>query len=142
MMQREHDMWREVLSVDWPVKRRWVAERVQQVSPQRASTHSSFLWGLKPILCRALPIDTRVVIALTGPGGGTWTLDHTSMGPRVIEGASPWYDSRMQCPSDRFLDLLDADLDPADVLAQSDFEIDGDVGLLLRLRAAWIADCR
>ncbi len=142
MIDNTSDIWREVLSVDWPVRSERLRAALEggPVEAEPAASPAQILDRSLALLRRALPVDTRVVVVLSGEGGGAWTLDHTNVGPRVVRGEAPWFDSHLRCPVDRFLELLREDLDPAHILSAVDAELQGDVGLLLRLRAAWIAD--
>jgi len=138
MMQGQRDVWAEVLSVDWPI--RGLRTRSSLVPPPAVGGDASaaaILDASAEVVRKALPVDVRVVIELTGPGGGTWTLDRTAEGPRIVRGDAPWCDSRLRCPVARFSQILRSDTDPMALLARGEVQIEGDIGLLLRLRTAW-----
>lgn len=138
MMYEQRDVWAEVLSVDWPLRGLRAAGGTL-ASPSRVGLKqpSAILDQCAPIVGRALPIDVRVVIELLGPEGGVWTLDRTAQGPRVTRSDAPWCDSRLRCQTEHFLSLIQPDSDAMALLASGAVEVEGDVGLLLRLRAAW-----
>jgi putative sterol carrier protein len=84
----------------------------------------------------ALPEDVAVTFELVGPGGGTWTLTRTGRGVELREGRAAVVDTALRCPVSRFWDLVDGRVDPLRAFLHGEVELEGDVGLLLRLQGA------
>jgi len=83
-----------------------------------------------------LPDDVSVTFDLQGEGGGTWTVTRTS-GRTAVERAgvaSP--DCRIACTVGDFLELLEGVLDVRHAFLAGRLDVQGDVGLALRLRRA------
>jgi len=85
---------------------------------------------------RCLPDGVSVAFEITGPGGGAWTLARTDRGVEVQEGRALLVDSSLRCPVGRFFDLVDGRMDPRSAFLDRDVELEGDIGLLLRLQGA------
>ena len=91
-------------------------------------------------LVDALPDGVSVTFALTGPDGGSWTVErsHDGVGRVVLdEPARP--DCRLQCTVPDFQALLNGDLDPRTGFLEGRLDVEGDVGLVLRLHRCLVA---
>lgn len=77
--------------------------------------------------------DVRLCFALSGPGGGEWTLDSTD-GGEVRRGLRSPCDCHLACTADDFLRLVDGRLAPRDGFLEGRLMVEGDVGLILRLQ--------
>jgi putative sterol carrier protein len=81
-----------------------------------------------------LPDGVSVTFDLRGEGGGLWTVrrsgDHTS----VAAEEDPRADCRLECTVQDFRALIRGELDPRQGFVERRLRVEGDVGLVLRLR--------
>jgi putative sterol carrier protein len=84
----------------------------------------------------ALPDGVCVQFDLAGEGGGIWTVcrqgDHTAIDRRRSDRA----DCELACSVNDFRRLLRGELDPWQGFVEGRLRVEGDVGLVLRLRKA------
>jgi hypothetical protein len=85
------------------------------------------------LLARALPDGVAVTFEIRGQGGGTWTVSREGDGGEVRPGKVPRPDCRLSCSADDFRALLHGSLDPRGAFLDGRLEVQGDVGLVLRL---------
>jgi len=95
-----------------------------------------YLRDVAGVVARALPSDVLVTFELLGPGGGVWTLHTADDGVRVSEGRALWADSVLTCTLPRFVDLVKGQVDVQQAFFDGTVQVEGDVGLLLRLHKA------
>jgi putative sterol carrier protein len=86
-------------------------------------------------LRQVLPGDVRVSIVLSGEGGGAWTFD-TTTDTFVRRGEVTPVDCRVACTVSDFLSLISGNLSPRRGFMDGRIEVEGDVGLILRLQRA------
>jgi putative sterol carrier protein len=96
----------------------------------------AFFAGIGAEVATALPEDVQVTFELDGDGGGTWTVARTGKGVEIRPGRAAWADSVLACSVGRFVDLVTGRADPMEAFADGSLRIEGDLGLLLRLREA------
>lgn len=96
----------------------------------------AFFQSVGTTVAAILPEDVQVTFQLDGEGGGTWTVARTTDGVEVRPGPAIWADSVLACSVTRFVDLITGHADPEQAFAQGQLRIEGDLGLLLRLRQA------
>ena len=85
---------------------------------------------------RALPDGTAVTFELEGDGGGVWTLESAEDGITVVRQDHVAPDCRLRCSVDDFEALLRGSLDRDHAFFDGRLEVEGDVGLVLRLQRA------
>jgi hypothetical protein len=91
------------------------------------------LFGAQGLPEGTLPLDVQLVFELHGPGGGTWTLT-TPEGRTVLSpGGHARFDCRLRCLVSDLEDLLRGHLAPREGFLEGRLEVEGDVGLVLRL---------
>jgi len=81
----------------------------------------------------ALPDGVAVSFDLRGPGGGVWSVDRRGNYPRVIRDAVERPDCRLSCTVEDFHDLLNGRLSSTRGFMEGRLQVEGDVGLVLRL---------
>ena len=81
-----------------------------------------------------LPDGVAVTFDLVGDGGGTWTVERRKGQISVMRREVPNPDCRLQCSVQDFRALVGGDLDPRQGFLEGRFEVEGDVGLVLRLQ--------
>jgi hypothetical protein len=81
----------------------------------------------------AVPDGVAICFDLRGSGGGLWTVDRRGGYPRIRRKAVPRPDCRLQCTVDDFHDLLGGRLSTTRAFMEGRLEVQGDVGLILRL---------
>lgn len=83
----------------------------------------------------SLPDGVSVLFQILGDGGGTWIVTHEEghcevhSGPR--DGVRP--DCRLSCSTEDFQAILCGDLDPREGFLDGRLDLEGDVGLILKL---------
>jgi putative sterol carrier protein len=82
----------------------------------------------------ALPDGVSVAFELTGEGGGNWTVAREGSTTRVEPGSSAHPDCRLRCSVDDFRRLVNGELEPRRGFLEGRFSVEGDVGLVWRLR--------
>ena len=88
-------------------------------------------------LAEVLPVDVRVCIVLSGSGGGAWTVETTGV-PSVRRGDVQPADCRLSCTVVDFLALVEGRMAPRDGFLEGRLDVEGDVGLILRLQRALV----
>jgi putative sterol carrier protein len=81
-----------------------------------------------------LPDGVSVTFVLEGEGGGTWTVQRKGQQTEVTRAAHPYPDCRLACSVADFRALIRGELDPRQGFVERRLEVEGDVGLVLRLR--------
>ena len=81
-----------------------------------------------------LPDGVAVTFDLVGDGGGTWTVERRHGQTTVQRSEVPNPDCRLQCSVQDFRALVRGDLDPRAGFLEGRLEVEGDVGLVLRLQ--------
>ena len=101
---------------------------------------SSFFDRLPTRLVDALPVGVCVTFQLSGEQGGTWTVERAESGEgRVLAREPARPDCRLACSAMDFQALIQGSLDPREAFMEGRFEVEGDVGLVLRLHQCLVA---
>lgn len=87
----------------------------------------------EPVLLQSLPDGVSVTFDLQGEGGGIWTVIRSGEGCDVVRQAIPAPDCRLRCTVADFRALLHGELDARRGFMERRLEVEGDVGLVLRL---------
>lgn len=82
----------------------------------------------------SLPDGVSVVFDLHGEGGGTWTVTRRGDSTEIVRRGDPAPDCRLRCTVADFRALLRGELDPRRGFLERRLEVEGDVGLVLRLQ--------
>lgn len=82
-----------------------------------------------------LPGDVRICFVVSGPGGGTWTLESGADEP-VRRGEHGPLDCRLACTDADLLALVEGRMSPRRGFLDGLLSVEGDVGLILRLQRA------
>lgn len=80
-----------------------------------------------------LPDGSAVLFQIRGEGGGTWTVARRRGRLQVERGITTHPDCRLSCSARDFHALLRGELDPREGFLDGRLELEGDVGLVLRL---------
>lgn len=83
-----------------------------------------------------LPEGVAITFDLQGEGGGIWTLRREECGMTVARTEAAHSDCRLGCSVDDFRALLDGRLDSRRGFLEGRLDVEGDVGLVLRLERA------
>ena len=158
---REAHFTRVFLGIETPVEeslkettkfqnlRRSLLESVRSIQSRGIEVMAGFIVGFdsdpKDVFERQLParlqarpdvvgkIDTVYQFDISGPGGGTWTVDCTVPGGKVTAGASAPARCVVSAPDQDMLGILSGRLNPQMAYLSGKLEIDGDIGLALKL---------
>ncbi len=90
-------------------------------------------------LIDALPDGVSITFALSGDEGGTWTVERADGKARVLAQDMERPDCRLSCTAPDFQALLSGDLDPRAGFMDGRLDVEGDVGLVLRLHRCLVA---
>lgn len=82
----------------------------------------------------ALPDGVSVTFHLEGDGGGTWTVSRRGDTTRIDAYAADRPDCRLRCTVSDFRALILGELDPRRGFLEQRLRVEGDVGLVWRLR--------
>jgi putative sterol carrier protein len=82
----------------------------------------------------ALPDGVSVTFHLEGDGGGTWTVSRNGDQTRIDAHAFDHPDCRLRCTVADFRALIMGELDPKRGFLENRLHVEGDVGLVWRLR--------
>ena len=82
---------------------------------------------------RVLPDGVSVTFELRGEGGGTWTVSNKDGTAEVARRRDPHPDCLLRCDAADFHALLSGELAPREGFRDRRLDIEGDVGLVLRL---------
>lgn len=82
----------------------------------------------------SLPDGVSVTFDLLGEGGGVWTVTRRGASTEVLRRDAPAPDCRLRCTVADFRALLRGELDPRRGFLERRLEVEGDVGLVLRLQ--------
>lgn len=80
-----------------------------------------------------LPDGSAVLFQIHGEGGGTWTVSRRRGRLEVDHGITTHPDCRLSCSVEDFHAILRGELDPRQGFLAGRLEVEGDVGLILRL---------
>lgn len=83
-----------------------------------------------------LPDGVTITFDLHGDGGGVFTIRRTEKAVELLRIEATRPDCRLRCSVQDFLDLVDGHLDSRRGFLEGRFEVEGDVGLVLRLERA------
>lgn len=83
---------------------------------------------------QALPEGVSVTFELRGEGGGSWTVSRDQGRTAIQRGSVAIPDCRLRCSVADFRSLLRGELDARQGFLEGRFEVEGDVGLVLRLK--------
>ncbi|TVQ90082.1 MAG: hypothetical protein EA397_14115 [Deltaproteobacteria bacterium] len=97
----------------------------------------AFIEGLAELAGRSLPVGVRFILSLRGHEPMVWTVDAASTGAVVRRGDAPWFDGKLDCTADSLTSMLEGRACPMALLDGRQIHMEGDVGLWLRLCAAW-----
>jgi putative sterol carrier protein len=87
-------------------------------------------------LVESLPDGVSVTFDLRGEGGGLWTVSRAGDQAQVSREEQEHTDCRLTCSVDDFRALLMGNLHPMDGFVDGRLNVEGDVGLVLRLHRA------
>jgi len=71
---------------------------------------------------------------VSGPGGGTWTVDCTAPGGRVTAGGAPSAGCTVQVADTDLLGIIQGKVNPAMAFMTGKLRIQGDMGLAMKLQ--------
>jgi putative sterol carrier protein len=71
---------------------------------------------------------------ISGPGGGTWSVDCTQAGGKVAAGAAPAARCTVAATDQHFLDIVNGKLNPQMAFMSGKLKIQGDMGLAMKLQ--------
>lgn len=82
----------------------------------------------------SLPDGVSVTFDLRGDGGGMWTVIRSGDRTEIVRNAVSRPDCRLRCSAADFQALIRGDLDARQGFLERRLEVEGDVGLVLRLQ--------
>lgn len=71
---------------------------------------------------------------ISGPGGGTWGVDCTAPGGKVVEGAPSSPKCTVAATEQDFLNIVNGKLNPQMAFMSGKLKIQGDMGLAMKLQ--------
>ncbi len=71
---------------------------------------------------------------ISGPGGGTWTVDCTQPGGLITQGQGNAAKCMVACAEQDFLNIVNGKLNPQMAFMMGKLKIQGDMGLALKLQ--------
>ncbi len=71
---------------------------------------------------------------IAGPGGGTWSVDCTTPGGKVVGGPVPSAKCIVSATDQNFLDIVNGKLNPQMAFMSGKLKIQGDMGLAMKLQ--------
>lgn len=86
---------------------------------------------------RILPEDVVVAFHIKGPGGGHWQVTSRSDAVQPVDRAPK--DCEIYCSAEDFMAILDGSLSPQIAFDDGRLRVNGDIGLLLKLRRMFIS---
>lgn len=86
--------------------------------------------------CADLPDGVAVSFDLRGEGGGSWTVRRRGEGFQVLRSQVARPDCRLSCTVEDFQALLEGHLGSRRGFLEGRLQVEGDVGLILRLERA------
>lgn len=85
---------------------------------------------------RILPRDVVVAFHIDGPNGGHWQVASQSTAVMPVDLAPK--DCEIFCSAEDFMAILNGSLSPQDAFEEGRLQVNGDIGLLLKLRRMFI----
>jgi hypothetical protein len=71
---------------------------------------------------------------ISGPGGGTWSVDCTQAGGRIVPGPSASARCTVSATDQSFLDIVNGKLNAQMAFMSGKLKIQGDMGLAMKLQ--------
>ncbi len=71
---------------------------------------------------------------ISGPGGGTWSVDCTAPGGKIAEGSAPDAKCTVAAAEADFLNIVNGKLNPQMAFMSGKLKIQGDMGLAMKLQ--------
>jgi putative sterol carrier protein len=71
---------------------------------------------------------------ISGPGGGSWSVDCTQPGGKIAEGKAPSPRCTVAATDAVFLDIVNGKLNPQMAFMSGKLKIQGDMGLAMKLQ--------
>jgi putative sterol carrier protein len=71
---------------------------------------------------------------ISGPGGGSWTVDCTQPGGKIAEGTAPAPRCTVTATDADFLNIVNGKMNPQMAFMSGKLKIQGDMGLALKLQ--------
>ena len=82
----------------------------------------------------AIPEGVAITFEITGPGGGYWTVYRNDRGIHVERVQHLRPDCLVRCAVDAFWSILEGSLSPTEGFMNGTVEVEGDVGLVIRMQ--------
>jgi putative sterol carrier protein len=79
-------------------------------------------------------IDAVYQFNITGPGGGTWTVDCTAPGGKIVAGSAPNAKCTVSATDLDFLNIVNGKLNAQMAFMSGKLKIQGDMGLAMKLQ--------
>jgi hypothetical protein len=79
-------------------------------------------------------INAVYQFVISGPGGGTWTVDCTAPGGRIAPGAAPDAKCTVSATDLDFLNIVNGKLNAQMAFMSGKLKIQGDMGLAMKLQ--------
>ncbi|MFT3916736.1 MAG: SCP2 sterol-binding domain-containing protein [Anaeromyxobacteraceae bacterium] len=81
----------------------------------------------------AAKINAIYQFVITGPGGGSWAVDCTAPGGKVVTGSAPGARCTVTATDADFLSIVNGKMNPQMAFMSGKLKIQGDMGLALKL---------
>jgi hypothetical protein len=79
-------------------------------------------------------INAVYQFVISGPGGGSWTVDCTAPGGRIAAGTAPDARCTVSATDADFLNIVNGKLNPQMAFMSGKLKIQGDMGLAMKLQ--------
>ena len=93
-------------------------------------------------LDRILVDGVCITFELSGEGGGLWTVRRVGDDFEVTRNDAVRPDCRLRCTVSDFCDLVEGKLNPRDGFLEGRLDVQGDVGLVIRLQRLMVSQER
>lgn len=98
-----------------------------------------FSTDLRARVRQLLPLRVAVAFELTGEAGGVWIVRNDAAGVRVSREANKRVDCRLRCSEEELMAIIEGRNDPRNAFFQGRLEVEGDIGLALKIQQAVMA---
>jgi putative sterol carrier protein len=88
---------------------------------------------------RLLPLQVAVAFEVEGEQPQTWVVRNDAAGVRVSREATKRVDCRLRCSEDELLRIIKGQTDPRRSFFEGRLEVEGDIGLAMKIQKAVLA---
>ena len=98
-----------------------------------------FSVDLRARVRQALPLSVAVAFELDGEPAQVWVVRNDAAGVRVSREATKRVDCRLRCSEEDLLGIIQGRTDPLRAFLDGRLEVEGDIGLAMKIQKAVVA---